>query len=253
MSRKQLISLTKIDPKLIEFKLPKKDSGSKGKFFNMLYPDKSGNMTLFNIQLPKLSAPFGVGTFEDKSGSISYSVTLEIPENSKTLATLKEIQKLTLEFVVKNASFFYKKQNERDGVSAYFKEFIRQDDEMKYPPNFTIKLKLKSDSDSEFDINTEIVSIVDSETITDTDQKLFVENIDEIIQNRCELIAVVNPYGYQVDTKYGLTFKCVNARIFTILNEHNTFLDDSESETEVPEIETEVHEPKKNKKKSKKE
>ena len=176
MSRKQLISLTKIDPKLIEFKLPKKESGStSGKFFNMYYPDKSGNMTLFNIQLPKLNAPFGVGTFEDKSGKISYSLTLQIPENSKALAVLNEIQKLTLEFVSKNASFFYKKQNEINGVKAYFKEFIRQDDDLKYPPNFTIKLKLKGDSDSEFDINAEIVSEIDSEVITDTDQKLFVE------------------------------------------------------------------------------
>lgn len=233
MFRKQIVLLTKINPENIEFQLPstKKDNDKGAKFFNMFY-NINGKKTLINIQLPKLIAPFGLSGYTDeKSGVTNYSIPLEIPEDTKAFMILKEIETKALQFVVDNVDFFYKKKIEKENVRAYAKEFIKVDEESKYPANISIKMKFQKDSAENFEARADIITEVpNEEPLVEENQTLNIDSAHQYINKRCEIQSVINAYGYQVDTKYGVSLKAINLRIWTNGDDSNAFLEDSESE-----------------------
>lgn len=240
--KKQLVLLTKMDPELLEFRLPanKKENDKGPKFFNMFYKNK-----LINIQLPKLIAPFGISGYTDKvSGETSYSINLELPENTKAYNILKEIQAKALGFVVTNSEYFYKNKKDRENVTAFGKEFIKENEDSEYPGSFSIKMKFDKNNLDNFDAKADIITTVeDEEPLVEENQILNVDTALEYITKRCEVQAVINAYGYQVDTKYGLSLKAEKLRVFTTGNNADTFLEESENEIEVEsenEVEVEV-------------
>ena len=241
MFRKQIVLLTKIDPELIEFQLPvnKKDVDNKGaKFFNMFYTI-NGKKSLINIQLPKLVAPFGLSGYTDEKGETNYSVALELKQETKAYKILKQIEEKALQFVVDNVDYFYKKKSEKENVRAFAKPFIKQDEDEKYPPSISIKMKRDKANPEHFDARADIITQVedDSEPLIEENQVLTIDSGAEYITQRCEIQSVINAYGYQVDTKYGVSLKTVTLRVFTNGGDQNTFLEDSDSDNIEEEVE----------------
>lgn len=261
--KKQLVLLTKIDPEKLKFKISSKENTDQGrKFFTMYYNGK-----LINIQLPKLIAPFGLSGYTNDSGDTNYSITLELPEDSEAYNILQAIQTKALEFVVENADQFYKTKKNLENVAAFGKEFIKENEESSYPSSISIKMKLDKNNPENFLAKADIITLLeDEEPLVEENLILNIDTGLEYITKRCEVQAVINAYGYQVDTKYGLSLKAERLRVFTSGNEGDAFLPESEPESEPePEevkvekveevkVESEVEvKPKKSNKKTKKE
>jgi len=233
---KTQVLLSKLNPENIEFKLSKSkndtDPKNTSKFFNMLYKTEDGKTIPINIQLPKLVAPFGLSGFTSDKGDTNYSISLELLENTKAYKNLYRIQEKALQFVIDNADFFYKNKKDRTNVAAYGKEFIKESSS-DYPSTFNIKMKLDKNNPENFEAKADIITTVENEEpLVEENQILNIDTGLNYITKRCEVQAVINPYGYQVDTKYGLTLRAVKLRVFTNGAENDNFLSENESEEE---------------------
>lgn len=105
----------------------------------------NGNSRL-RIQIPVMSATFGVSRYDDSNGSSSYSLDLSFKgydSNDKLAAfldTLKQFDDMIVDAAQKHAQEWFGRDMSEDLVREFYKPLVRDSSQGKYAPMIRLKL-----------------------------------------------------------------------------------------------------------------
>ena len=221
----QVKLLKNINTTKLQFKLPQNAKGNT-KFFNLQYEGKP-----VLIQLPKLPVIFG-GISEytaDGEDKTNYTVNLGLSDNPVVIEKLQAIENLYKQFLCDNwSSISGKKSNMTletlENLDIYYMLKYTKNDVDKTSPFLSIKLKTNDDETFNIDSVYTVSEGIDEQFTLTT------ENHKEYIAYGCEVVSILNIYGWAGSSAKGLKPNFKGLKIWPVDNGNSGFIDDSEPE-----------------------
>jgi len=198
---------------------PKPLAGTVGA--KMAYVNYNGDKNKLTFQTPSLPSPFGMNEFDNKQGTIKYSIDLALngyeEEGSKAndfYKALAEIDEYMIETATRNTKLWFKKDYTREIVAANYTPCLKfsrdkEGNRSSYPPNIKLNLRKKRDSD---DFET---VVFDAKSRTDPNA-LPITGVPfkDLLQRRSEFTCLIECVSvWFAGDKFGLSWRAVHMRI----------------------------------------
>jgi len=197
---------------------PKPLTGAVGA--KMSYVNYNGDKNKLTFQTPSLPSPFGMNEFDNKQGTIKYSIDLALSgyeeEGSKVndfYKALAEIDEYMIETATRNTKLWFKKDFTREIVAANYTPCLKfsrdkEGNRSSYPPNIKLNLRKKRDSD-EFE-----TVVFDAKSRTDPNA-LPITGVPfkDLLQRRSEFTCLIECVSvWFAGDKFGLSWRAVHMR-----------------------------------------
>lgn len=188
------------------------------------------NNNNLRIQMPKMSLPFGVNTFEnpDKPGDIRYTIDMSFSDTDpKILESLETFEHKVLEFVEKNSKELFKKHMPVNDLKIIYKSFLKASDpdaDKVYPTRLKAKMMKYPNEPFTFDA-------YDSVKVNGKYPKLTIneETIADTIPSGSHCMSILECGGiWVVGKSFGVTWKVAQLKVFKSTNklDEYSFIED---------------------------
>lgn len=221
----KVTKIQNVDVDAVEFSAPRQNKNNAGK---TIYVNQAS--APLRIQTPKLHCPFGVSCWDEKGnagGPKKYHLELSFHNVEGIVQEkFKSLEEQLLEYANENSVEIFGKKMSMDVIVEFFTSSLKPNPFQEPDPDYKyatrVKCKLNVNDKGEFLVDVyngaKVNGQVNHERVPMTES-----NYDQVIPKGSEVRAIMSCSGWNVNKKFGLTWRIEQLQVFANSHKLNGF------------------------------